>query len=80
MLDREFAWTGNNPDDYRAPDISEFVSGFKYEVWSEGYYEDSVEDFCGWYEYEVGKDWRDMGDYAYELKQENIRVLVCPPK
>jgi len=37
--------------EYRIPKIEEFVDGFTYEIYSEGYFEDSIEDYCGWYEY-----------------------------
>ena len=41
-------------ENYRIPTIDEFVDGFEFEVYSEGYWEDSVEDLCGWYEYKFG--------------------------
>jgi len=61
---------------YRIPKIEEFIDGFKYEVYSEGYFEDSIEDFCGWYEYEFnqGMCWRDIEDIERELKNGNIQV------
>lgn len=63
-------------DGYRIPKIEEFINGFKYEVYSEGYFEDSIEDFCGWYEYEFnqGMCWRDIEDIERELKNGNIQV------
>ena len=61
---------------YRIPKIEEFVEGFEYEVYSEGLFEDSVEDFCGWYKYTFGVDcWRDIEDIEQELKAGNIRVV-----
>jgi len=63
---------------YRLPKIEEFVDGFTYEVYSEGHFEDSIEDFCGWYEYTIGKNcWRDLEEIENELKNGNIR---CKPK
>ena len=62
---------------YRIPTIDEFVDGFTYEVYSEGYFEDSVEDFCGWYTYTVGKNnWRDIEDIERELRLGNIQALA----
>lgn len=62
---------------YRVPDISEFEEGFKYEVYSEGYWEDSIEDFCGWYEYTVGVScWRHRDDIERELLNGNIQVKI----
>ncbi len=62
---------------YRVPDIFEFVKGFKYEVYSEGYWEDSIEDFCGWYEYTFGMNcWRDIEDIERELLNGNIQVKI----
>jgi len=67
---------------YRIPTIEEFVDGFTYEVLSEGYWEDSVEDFWGWYTYTIGKNcWRDEYDYERELKNGNIRTFdIIPDK
>ncbi len=60
---------------YRIPTIDEFVNGFTYEIYSEGYFEDSIEDFCGWYEYTIGKDcWRNLDDIKRELENGKIRV------
>lgn len=62
---------------YRIPSISEFIDGFEYEIYSEGYFEDSVEDFGGWYKYTIGKDcWRDLEDIENELLKNNIRVKI----
>lgn len=60
---------------YRIPLITEFVTVFEYEVYSEGYFEDSVEDFCGWYIYkfEQGLCWRTIEDIENELKAGNIQ-------
>ena len=60
---------------YRIPDLSEFVEGFAFEVYSEGYWEDSVEDFAGWYRYTMGRDnCRDMEEIRAELRKGNIRA------
>ena len=63
-------------DGYRIPDISEFVKGFEFEVYSEGYWEDSIEDFCGWYTYKFEEGWsfRDINDIKRELKNGCIQV------
>lgn len=42
-------------NNYRTPTINEFVDGFEFEVYSEGYFEDSIEDFCGMYIYKFNK-------------------------
>lgn len=61
---------------YRIPTIEEFVDGFKYEVYSEGY-DDCIEDFCGWYYYKVGGTcWRSLSDIQRELNNGNIRVRL----
>ncbi len=60
---------------YRKPELSEFVDGFKYEIYSEGLDEDSIEGFCGWYSYIVGDTcWRDKEDIEREI--DNIRVRL----
>lgn len=60
---------------YRIPSIEEFDDGFEYEIYSEGYFDDSIEDFCGWYSYTVGVDcWRDIEDIERELELGNIQV------
>jgi len=63
---------------YRVPTIDEFVKGFEYEVYSEGLYEDSIEDFYGWYpyEFELGFCWRDLEDIEREIGYGYIRVKV----
>lgn len=62
---------------YRVPTIDEFIHGFTYEIYSEGYFEDSVEDYCGWYKYTVGVDsWRNFGEIEHELQNGNIRVKI----
>lgn len=63
---------------YRIPNINEFIVGFKYEVYSPGYWEDSIEDFCGWYEYKFnqGLCFRDIEDIEIELKLGNIQVKI----
>jgi len=59
---------------YRIPKIEEFVEGFVYEVYSEGFFEDSIEDFSGWYEYTIGGDcWRDKEDIEKMLINGKIR-------
>lgn len=60
---------------YRTPDLSEFADRFVFEVYSEGYWEDSIEDYCGWYQYTLGgNNWRDSDEIAAELGKGNIRV------
>jgi hypothetical protein len=62
---------------YRMPTIDEFIDGFEFEVYSEGYFEDSIEDVCGWYKYKFGhKNWRDIEDIKRELELGNIQVRV----
>jgi hypothetical protein len=62
-------------ENYRIPTIDEFVDGFEFEVWSDGYFIDSVEDFCGWYPYTFGLDnWRDIEDIEEELEAGNVQV------
>ncbi len=62
---------------YRKPALKEFVNGFEYEVYSEGYSDDSIEDFGGWYTYTVGLNcWRDLEDIELELSNGNIRVEI----
>ena len=59
---------------YRVPTLDEFVDGFSFEVYSEGYSEESVEDFVGWYLYTMGENnWRDLDEIEDELKAGNIR-------
>lgn len=63
--------------EYRIPSIDEFIEGFEFEVYSEGYYDDGIEDFCGWYTYIVGgNNWRDLDQIQEEIKRGNIRVRV----
>lgn len=61
---------------YRIPELSEFVDGFEYEVYSEGCFEDSIEDFFGWYTYRFNKGmcFRDIEDIERELENGNIQV------
>lgn len=63
---------------YRTPTLDEFIHGFVYEVYSEGYWEDSIEDFDGWYQYAFDKGfcWRDLEDIERELERGNIRVRL----
>jgi hypothetical protein len=64
-------------DEYRIPILTEFIDGFEFEVYSEGYFEDSIEDFHGWYKYKFGHDnWREIEDIKRELKEGNIRVKM----
>lgn len=60
---------------YRIPDIKEFIKGFEYEVYSEGFYDDCIEDFEGWYRYKFkeGICWRTKEDIKRELKNGYIR-------
>jgi hypothetical protein len=58
------------------PSIDEFVNGFKFEVYSEGYGDEGIEDFCGWYEYTFGLDnWRDLDQLEAELRDGNVQAL-----
>lgn len=62
---------------YRIPKIEEFIFGFVYEIYSNGFDDESVEDFCGWYIYTFGEDdWRDIEDIGRELKSGNIRTRI----
>ena len=62
---------------YRIPKIEEFVDGFNFEVHSDGYFEDSIESFWGWYKYKFGQDnWRDIEEIKEELKDGNIQCYV----
>ena len=64
-------------ENYRIPTIDEFVDGFEFEVYSEGYGEDSVEDFCGWYKYKFGyNNWRDLDEIQIELDLGNIQCYI----
>jgi hypothetical protein len=59
---------------YRIPKIEEFKFGFTYEVYSEGFFDDSVEDVDGWYTYTIGENcWRDIEDIERDLERGNIR-------
>lgn len=63
--------------EYKIPKIEEFIDGFIFEIYSEGYWEEDIEDFCGWYEYTMGKDnWREIEDLKDELKKGNIRAKI----
>lgn len=65
-----------NKTEYRVPAIEEFINGFSFEVYSEGYFEDSIEDFCGWYSYTMGENnWRDNEEIKHELDAGHIRVI-----
>lgn len=65
-------------NNYRIPTIDEFVDGFEFEVYSDGMFEDSVEDFCGWYMYKFNEGicWRDIDDIIDELDNNNIRCRI----
>jgi len=74
----EFKHAGEYQENYRIPNVSEFIKGFKYEVYSPGYWEDSIEDFAGWYNYEfdIGNCFRDLDDIEKKKKNGNIRVSL----
>ena len=58
----------------RVPGLHELVNGFSYEVWSEGYGEDYIEDDLNWYRYTVGEDsWRSFKSLKRKLEEGNIR-------
>jgi len=67
---------------YRIPKLEEFVKGFEYEVYSEGYFEDSIEDFCGWYKYKFqqGECFRDIDDIEIELNNGSIQCRTKKSK
>jgi hypothetical protein len=59
----------------RIPAIDEFVNDFRFEVYSEGFSEESVEDFCGWYPYQMGRsNWRDLEELQILIDKEEIRT------
>jgi len=64
--------------DYRIPIIEEFIKGFYYEVYSDGYFDDIIGDFCDWYGYEFlqGYDWRDIDDIKECLDNGYIRCQI----
>lgn len=61
---------------YYTPDIEDIRVGYEYEVYSEGLWEDSVEDFLGWYEYKfsIGNCFRDIDDIKTLMKNRYIRT------
>lgn len=62
---------------YRIPKITEFKDRFEFEVYSEGYFDGSLEDLCGWYKYTYGiNNWRDDEELLNELSAGNIRVKI----
>ena len=64
-------------ENYRIPTIDEFVDGFEFEVYSEGYIPDSIEDLHGWYKYKFGyNNWRDLDEIQIELDLGNIRCYI----
>ena len=64
-------------ENYRIPTIDEFVDGFEFEVYSEGYILDSIEDLHGWYKYKFGyNNWRDLDEIQIELDLGNIRCYI----
>jgi len=71
-------WAGEEKEKYRIPTLSEFVEGFEYEVYSDGLFEDSIEDFFGWYRYKFqqGSCFRDLDDIQLALLNGNIRTLA----
>ena len=65
----------NNMESYYIPKIEEFIDGFVYEIYSEGCFDENIEDFAGWYEYTMGKDnWRTIEEIAEQINLGNIRV------
>lgn len=62
---------------YYTPSIEEFHVGFEYEIYSEGLFEDSIEDFCGWYSYKFqqGNCFRDFEDIKLNLQQIRVKYL-----
>lgn len=69
-------WAGDNKENYIIPtSLDQLPTGTKFEVWSEGYYDDSIEDFCGWYVYTIGENnFRDDEQLKTEMKHGNIRI------
>ena len=64
-------------ENYRIPTIDEFVDEFEFEVYSEGYIPDSIEDLHGWYKYKFGyNNWRDLDEIQIELDLGNIRCYI----
>ena len=64
-------------ENYRIPTIDEFVDGFEFEVYSEGYIPDSIEDLHGWYKYKFGyNNYRDLDEIQIELDLGNIRCYI----
>jgi hypothetical protein len=62
---------------WRIPTLEEFVNGFSFQIYSAGYFEDSIEDFAGWYTYTMGENnWRDIDEIKTELKAGHIRVEI----
>lgn len=68
----------NSELNYRIPTIEELMTdGFEYEIFCDGLFEDSIEDFAGRYTYTVGKDsWRDEEDLIRELEEGKIRTKI----
>ena len=63
---------------YRIPKIEEFIVGFEFEIYSEGYSDLDIEDSAGWYKYIYGKtNWRALEDLNNELADGNIRVEIA---
>ena len=62
--------------EYYVPSIEEFHPGFKYEHLSDGLFEDSIEDFWGWYNRCFGEDSFDIDIVIEEFKKESERFRV----
>ncbi len=84
VTEKDFDYLLNTPEPldnnfkYRVPDVSEFVNGFEYEIYSEGFNEGDLEDFCDWYPYKFGvhPNWRELEEIEQELINNNIRVKI----
>lgn len=67
----------HSQDEYRIPKIEEFIDGFSFLIYSEGYCDDSIEDFWGWYSYTMGDDnWRDIDEIQSELEHGHILTKI----
>jgi len=62
--------------EYYVPSIEEFHPGFEYEHLSDGLFEDSIEDFWGWYNRCFGEDSFDIDIVIEEFKKESERFRV----
>ena len=62
---------------YYTPEIEEFHTGFEFEIWSDGYFEDDVEDIAGWYEYTFNvRCWRSLSDIEELLNDSVTKMSV----